>query len=137
MADVGVPAPEADDIAPPQDDLSLVVEDTPPDFGAGVVTELAQECRVEQSPVHDSTWVAGADYLLLRPSFGNSTALLLSTRSGGPGGAASLDSINYDFGYSGGVRAFLGYQASPEHVFRFTYTSFFAQTSASGNATGN
>ncbi|NDC53004.1 MAG: hypothetical protein EBZ74_01630 [Planctomycetia bacterium] len=86
-------------------------------------------------------WLAGADYLLLRPTFSNATALLSNRRSGGLVGFtpvnSSLDSLDYDFGYGGGVRGFLGYQATPDHVFRFTYMNFYAQTAAVGVARGN
>jgi len=94
-----------------------------------------------EGPGRVTRWIGGADYLLLRPSFSNSTAMLTNTRSGGLVGftpvTSSLNAVNYDFGYSGGVRGFLGYQATPDHVFRFTYMNFYAQATSVGLARGN
>ena len=91
--------------------------------------EVMGEVRRPSAGAAASKWIGGADFLLLRPSFSNSTAMLSNTRSGGLVGltpvSSSLDAINYDFGYSGGVRGFLGYQATPDHVFRFTYMNYF------------
>lgn len=89
-----------------------------------------------------ATWLGGADFLLLRPSFSNATAMLANTRTGGLSSGvtprnSSLAALDYDFGFSGGVRGFVGYQADPCHVFRFTYLNFFAQTTTVGVGGGN
>jgi len=116
------------------------VEAGPPSLDPGP-TPSPSEWFASSSETPEPTWVAGADYLLLRPSFSNSTAMLSNTRAGGLVGftplSSTLDAIPYDFGYSGGVRAFLGYQATPDHVFRFTYLNYYAQTTAVGVASGN
>lgn len=84
---------------------------------------------------------AGAEYLLLRPSFSNGTALYETTSSGGttpPNANLSQRAINYDFGYSSGLRGFVGYRLSDDWMIRFGYTSIFASTSPVGGAvTGN
>lgn len=79
---------------------------------------------------------AGAEYLLLRPSFSNATALYETTTSGLQ--RVSQRAINHDFGYASGLRAFVGYRLNDDWVVRFGYTSIFASTSAvGGTSTGN
>jgi len=106
--------------------------------GGEFTTETEMHRPVAGTGTPDTRWQAGADFLLLRPSFSNATAMLANTRSGGtPNYSSSLDAIDYDFAFSGGLRAFVGYQTSVDHVFRFSYTNFFAQTTATGFASGN
>lgn len=122
-------AVDPDDAAPVV--VESVIEPLMPARGTGC-EEASEQC---------TRWIAGADFLLLRPTFSNATTMFTNTRSGGLVGftpvSSSLDAVNYDFGYSGGVRGFLGYQAGRDHVFRFTYTNFSARTTAVGSATGN
>lgn len=78
----------------------------------------------------------GAEYLLLRPSFSNGTALYETT-------SANLDrlsqrAMNHEFGYASGLRAFLGYRLSDDWMIRFGYTSIFATSSpVGGTSTGS
>jgi hypothetical protein len=79
---------------------------------------------------------AGAEYLLLRPSFSNATALYETTTSGQQ--RVSQNAINHDFGYASGLRAFAGYRLNDDWMIRFGYTSIFASSSAvGGTSTGN
>ncbi|MFM8380205.1 MAG: Lpg1974 family pore-forming outer membrane protein [Planctomycetia bacterium] len=80
-------------------------------------------------------FVAGADYLLLRPSFSNSTALYEATATGG--NTIATRSLAYDFGYASGVRGFLGYNFSRDTMARFSYLGIGATTSVLGVASGN
>ncbi|MEI6239066.1 MAG: Lpg1974 family pore-forming outer membrane protein [Planctomycetia bacterium] len=80
-------------------------------------------------------FVFGADYLLLRPSFSNSTALYQATAVGGQ--SIALSPVNYDFGYASGVRGFIGYNFSDDTLGRFSYLGIDAATSVAGTATGN
>lgn len=80
-------------------------------------------------------FVAGADYLLLRPSFSNSTAMYRATATGGQ--AIRLTPLDYDFGYSSGVRGFLGWNFSADTMGRFSYLAIGASTSVAGIAAGN
>ena len=57
-------------------------------------------------------WTFGADYLLLRPSFSNNTALYQATSTAG--NSIALTPLNYDFGFASGVRGFVGYNFSRE-----------------------
>lgn len=82
-----------------------------------------------------SRFLAGADYLLIRPSFSNSTAMYQATKTGGS--AIALTPVNYNFGYTGGLRGFLGYRLSDDTIARFGYMAIDASTSTSGVATGN
>lgn len=80
----------------------------------------------------------GAEYLLLRPSFSNATALYETTTSTQGGFRLSQQAINHDFGYASGLRGFVGYRLSDDWMIRFGYTSIFANTSAvGGTSTGN
>ena len=88
---------------------------------------------------HWLTWrdrvTAGAEYLLLRPTFSNATALYetrtSSTRE------ISQTALNYDFGYSSGVRGFIGYRLDDCWMVRFSYLNIFASDAVSGVASGN
>lgn len=80
-------------------------------------------------------FVFGADYLFLRPSFSNSTALYQATAVGGQ--SIALTPLNYDFGYASGVRGFIGYNFSEDTLGRFSYLGIDAATSVAGTATGN
>jgi hypothetical protein len=80
-------------------------------------------------------FVFGADYLLLRPSFSNSTAIYQATAVGGQ--SIALTPLNYDFGYASGVRGFIGYNFSDDTLGRFSYLGIDAATSVAGTATGN
>ena len=80
-------------------------------------------------------FVVGADYLLLRPSFSNSTAMYEAIATGGQ--TISLTPLNYDFGYASGVRSFLGYNFSADTMGRFSYLTIGASTSVLGTASGN
>ncbi len=82
-----------------------------------------------------SRFLVGADYLLIRPSFSNSTALYQATKTGGR--TIALTPVNYNFAYTGGLRGFLGYRLSDDTIARFGYTAIDASTTASGTATGN
>jgi hypothetical protein len=82
-----------------------------------------------------SRFLAGADYLLIRPSFSNSTAMYQATKTGGR--AIALTPVNYNFDYTGGLRGFLGYRLSDDTIARFGYTAIDASTTTSGTATGN
>lgn len=81
-------------------------------------------------------WTFGADYLLLRPSFSNSTALYQATATG-VGQSIATTPLNYDFGFASGVRGFLGYNFSRDTLARFSYLGIDAATSVLGVATGN
>lgn len=78
---------------------------------------------------------AGAEYLLLRPSFSNATALYETTTTGLQ--RVSQKAINHDFGYASGLRAFAGYRLNDDWMIRFGYTSIFASTSTVGGTAGN
>lgn len=80
-------------------------------------------------------WTFGADYLLLRPSFSNNTALYQGTSTAGQ--SIALTPLNYDFGFASGVRGFLGYNFSRDTLARFSYLGIDAATSVFGAATGN
>jgi hypothetical protein len=80
-------------------------------------------------------WTFGADYLLLRPSFSNSTALYQATATSGR--SIAITPLNYDFGFASGVRGFLGYNFSRDTLARFSYLGIDAATSVFGVATGN
>jgi hypothetical protein len=80
-------------------------------------------------------FVAGADYLLLRPTFSNSTAIYQATATGGR--AIALQALDYDFGYASGVRGFLGYNFSRDTMGRFSYLGIGAATTVEGTASGN
>lgn len=80
-------------------------------------------------------FVFGADYLLLRPSFSNSTAMYQATAVGGQ--SIALTPLNYDFGYASGVRGFIGYNFSEDTLARFSYLGIDAATTVVGTATGN
>lgn len=80
-------------------------------------------------------FVAGADYLLLRPTFSNSTAMYQATATGGR--AIALQALDYDFGYASGVRGFLGYNFSRDTMGRFSYLGIGAATTVEGTASGN
>lgn len=82
-----------------------------------------------------SRFLAGADYLLIRPSFSNATAMYQATKTGGT--ALALTPVNYNFGYTGGLRGFLGYRLSDDTIARFGYMAIDASTTTSGVATGN
>lgn len=77
----------------------------------------------------------GAEYLLLRPTFGNDTALYQTTTTGGT--QLANTGLNYEFGYSSGVRGFLGYRVSDDWLVRFAYLSIGASDGVSGVSTGN
>jgi hypothetical protein len=77
----------------------------------------------------------GAEYLLLRPSFSNATALYETTSSGMEN--FSQRAINHDFGYASGLRAFVGYRLNDDWMVRFGYTSIVASSSAVGGTAGN
>lgn len=77
----------------------------------------------------------GAEYLLLRPTFGNDTALYQTTTTGGT--QLANTGVNYEFGYSSGVRGFLGYRVSDDWLVRFAYLSIGASDGVSGVSTGN
>jgi len=109
--------------APREDFPSLTEQPCPAPAGA----PLAEECFPR--------FVAGADYLLLRPSFSNSTAMFRAVNTGGQ--ATSLTALDYDFGYASGVRGFLGYNFSADTMGRFSYLTVDASTSVLGTASGN
>lgn len=79
---------------------------------------------------------AGAEYLLLRPSFSNGTALYETTSANR--NQLSQRAMNHEFDYASGLRAFMGYRLSDDWMVRFGYTSIFATASAvGGTSTGN
>jgi hypothetical protein len=80
-------------------------------------------------------WTFGADYLLLRPSFSNNTALYQATSTAQQ--SIALTPLNYDFGFASGVRGFIGYNFSRDTLARFSYLGIDAATSVFGGATGN
>lgn len=108
--------------------------------GAGCCEECSAGAACDRC---DRRWLSfrdrvtvGAEYLLLRPSFSNGTALYETTASNLS--QLSQRAINHDFGYSSGLRAFMGYRLSDDWMIRFGYTSIFATTSAvGGTSTGN
>jgi len=77
----------------------------------------------------------GAEYLLLRPTLGNATALYQTTTTGGT--QLSNTALNYEFGYASGVRGFLGYRLSDDWVIRFGYLAIGSSDSVSGVSSGN
>lgn len=96
-----------------------------------------QRCTHHQR--HWLTWrdrvTAGAEYVLLRPSFSNATALYETTTS--TTRQLSQTALNYDFGYSSGVRGFIGYRLDDDWMVRFSYLNIFASSAAAGVASGN
>lgn len=128
---------------------SLLAGEPVPLFGEeGEVADVRVGCCEECSGGAacdrcDRRWLAfrdrvtvGAEYLLLRPSFSNGTALYETTTSNLS--QLSQRAINHDFGYSSGLRAFMGYRLSDDWMVRFGYTSIFATTSAvGGTSTGD
>lgn len=85
-------------------------------------------------------FVFGADYLLLRPSFSNSTALYQATSpiAGlNAGKSIALTPVNYDFGYASGVRGFIGYNFSEDTLGRFSYLGIDAATSVARTVKGD
>lgn len=78
---------------------------------------------------------AGADYLLLRPNFSNATAMYRSTTSGIQNDV--ITARNYDFGYSSGVRGFVGYWLNRDWMVRFGYMNIAASDTVTGVASGN
>lgn len=99
----------------------------------GELSEAESACP----PTSDCTprWTFGADYLLLRPSFSNSTALYQATAAGGQ--SIATTALNYDFGFASGVRGFLGYNFSRDTLARFSYLGIDAAASVAGVASGN
>ncbi|NBW95676.1 MAG: hypothetical protein EBR28_02835 [Planctomycetia bacterium] len=88
---------------------------------------------------HWLTWrdrvTAGAEYLLLRPTFSNATALYETKTS--TTRQLAQTALNYDFGYSSGVRGFIGYRLDDGWMVRFSYLNIFASSAVSGIASGN
>ncbi|NBT13691.1 MAG: hypothetical protein EBS56_08950 [Planctomycetia bacterium] len=85
------------------------------------------------------TWrdrlTVGAEYVLLRPTFSNATALYQTTTSAGP--QAAQTALNFDFGYSSGVRGFIGYRLDDDWMARFSYLGIFGSAAVSGTSSGN
>lgn len=77
----------------------------------------------------------GAEYLLLRPTFGNDTALYQTTTAGQV--QLTNTALNYDFGYSSGVRGFLGYRLSDDWLVRFSYLTIGSSDTVGGTSSGN
>lgn len=103
------------------------------------VDGISEPCESEPAcPVPQACpprWTFGADYLLLRPSFSNNTALYQATSTAQQ--SIALTPLNYDFGFASGVRGFLGYNFSRDTLARFSYLGIDAATSVFGAATGN
>jgi hypothetical protein len=117
------------------DPQEITVSDVPV---AGAPTFVGEPCPAPTGALPDAEcfprFVAGADYLLLRPSFSNSTALYEATETAGRN---AVQSMNYGFGYASGVRGFLGYNFSADTMGRFSYLGFGATTTVSGTAAGD
>lgn len=122
---------------------ATLVEETPLFGGPGDEPCASEGCADDLSlrSCIGGKLVAGADLLLLRPAFSNATAAYVNTRTGGSGPGSpyrsDLTAVNYDFDATTGLRAFIGYQISPESVIRFTYTDFAAKTQVKSLPTGN
>lgn len=80
-------------------------------------------------------FVVGVDYLLLRPSFSNNTAFYRATARNGE--SIALTPVNYDFGFSSGVRGFIGYNLSDDTLVRFGYLAIDASITIDKAAEGN
>lgn len=80
-------------------------------------------------------FVVGVDYLLLRPSFSNNTAFYRATARDGD--SISLTPVNYDFGFSSGVRGFIGYNLSDDTLVRFGYLAIDSSVTIDRAAEGN
>lgn len=120
---------------PPADSPAIAMSD---ELVEGVPVFAEEHCPAPTGNLPASEcfprFVAGADYLLLRPSFSNSTAIYGATATAGMN---AVQSLNYDFGYASGVRGFLGYNFSADTMGRFSYLGFGATTTVSGTASGN
>jgi hypothetical protein len=103
------------------------------DGGISEPSESEPACPVPQDC--PPRWTFGADYLLIRPSFSNNTALYQATSTAQQ--SIALSPLNYDFGFASGVRGFLGYNFSRDTLARFSYLGIDAATSVFGVATGN
>ena len=101
------------------------------------VPESCEPCDACELPPSECTprWTFGADYLLMRPSFSNSTAVYQSTSVGNK--AIALQGLAYDFGYTGGIRGFIGYNFSRDTTARFGYMAIDAATSVAGFSSGD
>jgi len=80
--------------------------------------------------------VGGAEYLLLRPSFSNATAMYRNTRSAADT-RSQLDAVNFSPGYSSGVRGFLGWRLAEDSLVRFAYLDLAASDTVTGAASGD
>ncbi len=78
-------------------------------------------------------WFAGADYLLLRPSFSEDQAYIKRVTTTTPEEVVTVTDtvVHQDFGYNSSLRAFFGYRCSCNEEIRFTYWNYGASSSQS------
>jgi len=121
-------------------DQSILIEEqssTAIAFADGVNGSFVEEIDAESSASagggEERSWflvrdrlTVGAEYLLLRPTFSNATAVYQSTISGGS--ALANTALNYDFGYASGVRGFIGYRLTEDWMLRFGYLTIDASS---------
>lgn len=130
-----------DQIKPP--DQSILIEDPGSAaiaFADGVdgsfVEEVSDDTSLPSSGDERSWFLlrdrltVGAEYLLLRPTFSNATAVYQSTISGG--NTLANTALNYDFGYASGVRGFIGYRLNEDWMLRFGYLTIDASSPTVG-----
>jgi hypothetical protein len=130
-----------DQVQPP--DQSILIEDPGAAaiaFADGVdgsfVEEVSDDTSLPSSGDERSWFLlrdrltVGAEYLLLRPTFSNATAVYQSTISGG--NTLANTALNYDFGYASGVRGFIGYRLNEDWMLRFGYLTIDASSPTVG-----
>lgn len=130
------PADHVGDAASVRVSVPVFLED---DFDTGVVScceapDCCDQCRQPYLTVCNRLTV-GAEYLLLRPTLGNDTALYQTTITGGK--QLANTALNYDFGYTSGVRGFLGYRLSDDWLVRFAYLTVGSSAGVAGTSSGN
>ena len=105
-------------------------------WGGEAGGRAAEPCDVaELEPTCPPRWTFGADYLLLRSSFSNSTALFQATATNA--NSIAITPVNYDFGFASGVRGFIGYNFSRDTAVRFGYLGIDSTDTVVGVASGN
>ncbi|MEI7781304.1 MAG: Lpg1974 family pore-forming outer membrane protein [Planctomycetota bacterium] len=96
----------------------------------------AESCDVPGiEPTCPPRWTFGVDYLLLRSSFSNNTALYQATATNAT--AIAITPLNYDFGFASGVRGLIGYNFSRDTAVRFGYLGIDSTDTVMGVASGN
>jgi Legionella pneumophila major outer membrane protein precursor len=94
---------------------------------SGDCSSCMNDCDSCFSPCGCCGWYAGAEYLLVRPSFSQDTAYIQNTGTSPPGGPTVTTStvVHQDFDYQSSVRAFLGYRfCDCGGEIRFTYWNY-------------